>query len=66
MCAKVSLTMAENKTSVDLTKEDKDASLTWDEATWTWADATSKWDAPALTLTKESKTKKDLTLAENK
>ena len=58
--------MAEVKSMVDLSLEDKSASLTWDEATMTWDENTSTWNAPMMSLTKESKTKISLTFAETK
>ena len=61
MCAKVSLTLAETKTKVDLTKESKNVDLTWDEATGTWESTGGTWDR--LTPgTLEAKSKVSLSL----
>jgi hypothetical protein len=59
--SKSDLTFSENKTKADLTLESKDAGLIWSDATWPWSTADSSWAAPKITLTKESKTKADLT-----
>lgn len=63
MCAKVSLTLGESKTKIDLTLESKgDTTLTIDDATWTIDSATSPIDNPRGVLSIESKTKGSLTL----
>jgi hypothetical protein len=59
---KVSLTFPESKTKISLNLESKDSGLTWNGAIWTWDEATGNWDSGKVSLTKESKTKADLTL----
>ena len=51
----------ETKSNLDLSKESKDAGLTWDEATWTWDEAESTWELPKLSLDREDKSKISLT-----
>jgi len=60
--AKGNLTLGESKTKGDLTLESKDVGITWEKATGTWKEQKGKWAAPKITLTKESKTKDNLTL----
>lgn len=61
--AKVSLTIGESKTKVNLTLEDKGENFTWDTIPGTWDDhAGSTWDTQKQVATLESKTKDDLTL----
>lgn len=62
--SKVDLTLGESKTKDDLTLETKSQSaLTIDDATWSIDDGGAvPLDYPRGTLTKESKTKVDLTL----
>jgi len=64
--SKVDLTLGETKTKLDLTLESKDAGITWEKASGTWADQKGTWEAPKGTLSRESKTKVNLTLAETK
>ena len=53
----------ESKSKITLSKESKDTSLIWDNASWTWDEATSAWNAPKLTLSKgEIKSKISLSL----
>ena len=60
---KISLTLGESKTKVDLTLEDRGSDKTWDTIGGTWDDHTSStWDRQRSQLTLESKTKDDLTL----
>lgn len=58
----VSLTLGESKTSVNLSLETKEAGITWDQALETWDENTSTWDAVKAILSKESKSKVNLTL----
>lgn len=51
---------------IDLSLEDKDSGLTWDEATMTWDEATGTWDNPKRPMTLETKSKVDLSLGETK
>jgi len=60
--AKVDLSFNENKTKVDLSKESKNQSLTWEDATMTWEDANGTWENPLTPGTLETKTKDDLSL----
>lgn len=50
------------KSNIDLSLEEKDASLTWDEANWTWDEAGGTWEVPGRALTKESKSNISLAL----
>ena len=52
----------ESKSSGSLSLEEKDDSLTWDEATMTWDEANGSWDNPLRPSTRESKTKVNLIL----
>ena len=58
----VSLTLGEAKSKVSLSLESKGNDPTWDTHGGTWDEATDTWDNPRATLTKETKTKADLTL----
>ncbi len=61
--SKVSLTLGESKTKVDLNLELKGArDLTLEQAPWTLEEDDSTLLAPKITLTKEQKTKDDLDL----
>lgn len=59
---KVDLVLGESKTSVSLTLETKEAGITWDQALGTWDETTSTWNAVKASLSKESKTKVNLSL----
>ena len=60
---KVSLTLNESKTKVDLTLEDRGSDKTWDTVGGTWDDHTSStWDRQRELLTLESKSKDSLSL----
>lgn len=59
---KVDLTLGESKSKIDLSLEEKDTGLTWDEAEMTWNEANGTWDSPLRPGTLETKTKVDLTL----
>lgn len=58
----IDLSLGESKTGLDLSLEEKESSLTWDEADWTWDEATGTWDRPGLVLSKETKSAVDLSL----
>jgi len=63
---KISLSMGETKSKIDLALEGKDVGITLADAPWTLAEDDSTLAAPRYTLGKESKTKVDLTLGETK
>ena len=61
--AKVSLTIGENKSKVDLTLESKGQDFTWGTIPGTWDDhAASTWNTQKQVGSLESKTKVSLTL----
>jgi len=61
--AKVSLTLGESKSKVDLTLESRGTSKTWNTIQGTWDDhKTSTWNLQREQATLESKTKVNLSL----
>lgn len=48
----------ESKNKITLSKEDKNADMTWDEADMTWDEQEGTWSQPQLFLSKESKNTK--------
>jgi hypothetical protein len=63
---KISLTLGETKSKLDLSLEAVGSDLTIDEADWTIDSMTSTIDNPKTSLSLEEKTKISLTLGETK
>lgn len=51
----------ENKNSVSLSLENKDAGLIWDNADFSWDDGSGTWDVPNAGLSLEAKNSISLT-----
>lgn len=61
--AVVSLTLGESKSSVSLSLEEKGSgTITWNDADWTGNEAEGTWDSANVSLSKEAKSKVDLSL----
>jgi len=60
---KVNLTLGESKSKVDLTLEGKNMGSAWqDMGDGSWGEQEGTWEANKVSLTKELKTKVDLSL----